>query len=560
MDYREEIVKSLAQATTLSPSKINALLSTPPDPNLGDFAFPCFTLGKNPLQAAKDLHGKLKLSSFIQKVKAAGPYLNFYLAPEIVAEYTLNTIHKQKEKYGHGKQKKKIVIEFCSPNTNKPLHLGHLRNMALGDATSRLLRFQGNKIHQVEVVNDRGIHICQSVLAYQKWGAGKKPEKKGDHFVGDFYVLFAQRSKEHEDLKKEAQELLLRWERGDKATVKLWKTMNKWVLKGFQETYSRFGIKFEKEYFESSYYQKGKELVQEGLQKNIFTKDSTAAVLAPLEKYRLPDKILLRGDETSIYITQDLYLADLRFHDFHFDRMLYVVASEQNLHFKQLFAILQMLGRPYAQNLYHLSYGLVNLPSGRMKSREGTVVDADDIMDEMASLAEKEVRSRHQHLSEKEIKLRSEQIGLAAIKFFMLRTDAVRDIVFNPEESLQFEGETGPYVQYTHARACSILRKAAAVKGKINYALLQTAVEQKLVKMLYAFPEKIEETCQHLKPHLLCRYLLDLAQAFNEFYHASPVISENKELMKARVQLVKGVQQVLENGLSLLGIAALEEM
>lgn len=432
--------------------------------------------------------------------------------------------------------------------------------MALGHALCRLLAFQGNKVHPVNIINDRGIHICQSMLAYQKWGNNKKPDQKGDHFVGEYYVLFAQALKEHPELKDEVQDLLTRWEQGDKTVRALWKKMNSWVLKGFAQTYKRFGIAFDKEYFESELYEAGKEVALEGLQKGIFIKDDQKSIVAPLEVYGLPDKVVLRGDGTSVYITQDLYLAQKRYADYHFDRMMYVVASEQQTHFWQLFKILELLGKPYAKNLHHLSYGLVHLPSGRMKSREGTIIDADDIMDEMKALAEMEIKKRYESLSKDEIYQRAEMIGLAAIKFFMLRTDAHRDIVFNPEESLSFEGETGPYVQYTHARACSILRKAEKRKGKVNYTLLQNQAEQNIITHLMNFADIVDDSTRNYRPHVLCHYLIELAQAFNEFYHACPVISEDQELMKARLHVVDAVRQVLENGLGLLGIVAPEEM
>ncbi len=580
MDFRAELITLLAKYTTKSPQEIHLLLSIPPDSALGDYAFPCFTLGRNPHEAAAKLQQHIVLPPFVSKIEVAGPYLNFFLNQALLMEKTLTAILQQKDSYGHGKAGKNIIVEYCGPNTNKPLHLGHLRNMALGNALCRIMAFQGHKVHAVNIVNDRGIHICQSLLAYQKWGQGKKPDarkqaswtsasrgKKGDHFVGDYYVLFAQHAAEEEkqgkdQLKKEAQELLLRWELGDTKIRALWKQMSAWVLAGFKETYKRFGVEFEKEYFESAYYAQGKAVVEEGLHKKLFQKDHTDAVVAPLEDIGLPNKVLLRGDETSLYITQDLHLADLRYKDFRFDRMMYVVASEQQLHFQQLFAILKLLKRPYAGHLYHFSYGLVHLPTGRMKSREGTVVDADDIMDEMSHLAEREVRKRHKDISQKDLKRRAEAIALAAIKFFMLRTDAVRDIIFNPEESLSFEGETGPYLQYTHARAGSILRKArkSSAKAKVEYALLVQPEEHHLAKLLAQFPAVIEEAATQHKLHVLCRYLLDVAQLFNEFYHRHQVISDDKTMMRARLQLVKAVKQVLANGLSLLGIEALEEM
>lgn len=558
----EKLISLISKQTKLKNEEVAQLLSVPPNPKLGDYAFPCFKLGTDPSREAQKLKQKIKLPRFISKVEAIGPYLNFFLRPSALAEETLITIKKEGKKYGAGREKKNIVIEYCGPNTNKPLHLGHLRNMALGSAVCRLLDFQGNNVHPVNIVNDRGIHICQSMLAYQKWGQDKKPtkEKKGDHFVGDYYVLFSRGAKENENLNQEAQELLLKWEKNDPKTRALWKKMNKWVVAGFAKTYNRFGIAFEKEYFESEYYEKGKTLVKNGLKKKVFLKDGSGAVIAPLEKYQLPDKVVLRADETSLYITQDMYLADLRYHDFKFEKMIYVVASEQELHFQQLFKILELLKRSYAAKMHHLSYGLVQLPSGRMKSREGTVVDADEVMDEVFKMVMLEVIKKHPGLSQKEIKKRGELIAQGAIKFFLLKTDAVRNIIFNPEESLNFEGETGPYVQYTHARACSILRKAKPLKGKVNLSLLESLQEHNLIKLLADFPRQAKEAAQHYKPHLICHYLISLSQAFNEFYHAHQVISNDLELMKARLLVVEDIKQVLENGLSLLGIAAPEMM
>ncbi|PIN73721.1 arginine--tRNA ligase [Candidatus Woesearchaeota archaeon CG10_big_fil_rev_8_21_14_0_10_45_16] len=566
MDFKQEIISLLSKKIELPEEKLQQLLTVPPDSKLGDFAFPCFSLGKNPKEAAEKLKEKIELPEYVTKIEVAGPYLNFFLNPSSLAEATLTSIYKQAKTYGGNQAKgKRIVIEYCGPNTNKPLHLGHLRNMALGNAVCRILSFYGHTVIPVNIINDRGVHICQSMLAYQRWGGNKEPDKKGDHFVGDYYVMFSKAAKEDPALQEEAQELLVKWENNDPETRKLWQQMNSYVLNGFSETYKRFGIKFDKEYFESQYYSKGKEMVMEGLEQGIFQKDAQGSIIAPLEDQKLPDKILLRANGTSIYITQDMYLADMRYADFKYSQMIYVVASEQRLHFQQLFAILKKLRKPYAENMYHLSYGLVHLPSGRMKSREGTVVDADDVMDETSALAKEEILKRHEGIEESECLQRAEAISLAAIKFFMTRTDPIKDIVFNPEESLSFEGETGPYVQYAHARICSILRKAQSdhqqsVVLTVNFSLFTLEEEQKLLKLLASFPEIVEKSASSCKPHHLANYLVALAQSFNEFYHKCPVLSDMKNQTKARLLLVDSTRQVLENGLGLLGITAPEEM
>lgn len=533
-----------------------------PDPQFGDIAFPCFSLAKyrkkSPQLIAHDLAAKLSsvLPAEIQRVKAEGSYVNFTFNKKSVAETVLSQITGQSEQYGSKKQNKTVMVEFSSPNTNKPLHLGHVRNISLGDSMSRIFAFLGNNVIKACLVNDRGIHICKSMLAYKKWGHNKSPNKKSDFFVGDFYVLFAKKSAEHPELEQEAQEMLRQWEKGDKDVVSLWKKMNQWVYDGFEQTYGCLGIAFHKYYYESDMYTSGKEIVLNALKKGLFV-EKDGAVVAELEP-ALPNKVLIRSDGTAIYMTQDIYLGQKKFHDYPLDLSVYVVGSEQNLHFQQLFAILKKLGYKWADHCYHLSYGMVNLPEGRMKSREGTVVDADAIIDEMTSLAKEEISKRHPDISAVELQNRSRQVGLAALKFHMLKVDAVKDMVYNPKESISFEGETGPYVQYTHARICSILKKAK-LPDELNLSGLGEK-ENLLITMLEKFPAVVEDAARHYKPSYITRYLLDLCQGFNSYYHDVPVLKAEENARNARLYLLNCIRIVLENGLGLLGIESPDEM
>ena len=622
MTLRDDLVAALSLASGFTVSEVTLMLSVPPDPTMGDFAFPCFKLqmlSKNPCEAAELLKMKLELPTGFERAEVKGPYLNFFVLQSSLTSSVLGDILRLRDEYGKGFTRRNIVVEYCGPNTNKPLHLGHMRNMALGNSMVRLLEFQGNVVHPVNIINDRGVHICQSMLAYMKWGNSAKPSKKGDHYVGDFYVMFAQAVKEemaqeemaqkkvaqktathekvtgenaaHEGatvkigskngssmvgcavvdkvapplkiltLKDEAQSLLVKWEQNDPATRAVWRVMNDWVLSGFAETYARFGVSFEREYFESEYYEFGRDVALKGFEEGIFEKDAKGGIVANLERYGIPSKVVLRSDGTSIYITQDMCLALKRYEDYHFDSLVYVVACEQQMHFQQLFAIMDLLKQPFAPKLYHLSYGLVNLPTGRMKSREGTVVDADDLMDEVSNLAYVEVEKRSPALGADEIRRRAEFIAIGAIRFLLIRCDPVKEIIFNPEESINFEGETGPYLQYTHARACSILRKASVdFSSKVHVERLSSDSEKQLVLLLSRFSDAVSDAAKNYRPHVLCRYLLDLAQAFNEFYHSSLVISSDFELMRARALLVFGVREVLSSGLYCLGIYAPEEM
>jgi len=457
------------------------------------------------------------------------------------------------------KIKKTVLIESPGPNTNKPLHLGHLRNMSLGISLSNIYNFLGYNVKNVDVINDRGIHICKSMLAYKKFGKNKEPDKKSDHFVGDYYVLFNKKLKDDPNLEKESQDLLEKWEKNEKETRDLWKKMNKWAVSGMFETYKRFGIRIDKPYFESDTYLKGKEIVMDGLKKGIFEKDDDENVVVDLTKKHLGKKVLIRANGTAVYITQDIALAGLRYKDYKMDKMIYVVGNEQIYHFKVLFNIFNMLKFPFAKNCYHLAYGMVNLPEGKMKSREGKVVDADDLMDEMVNLAEKEIRKRHKDLSKKEIDKRKEQIGLGALKFYMLKNDAMKDMMYNPEESIKFEGETGPYVQYAHTRINSILAKAK-LPIKADYSLLKDELELKLITLISQFPDKINEAAQSYKPSVIANYLIELSQYFNSFYTKLPVLKAEKGVKEARLHLILAIKRVLKNGLNLLGIEAPERM
>jgi arginyl-tRNA synthetase len=574
MDFKDKLAELIAKETKLPREQVISLLTTPPM-GMGDYAFPCFIAAKeqkkNPMEISRALANKIS-AKFIEKIEAKGPYLNVFLSKESLSTSALEGIFTGsalETKLGKGK----VMVEYSSPNTNKPLHVGHLRNNTLGLALSNLLEETGHKVIKANLVNDRGIHICKSMLAYKLFAKGKDPIKEGiksDHFVGDMYVLFNTKLKEDPSLEEKAQELLIQWEKGDKETVALWKKMNKWALNGMKETYKTFGTIFDEWFYESEMFEKqlGKKIIEEGLKKKIFKQEDNGAIIAVLEP-ELPNKVLLRGDQTSLYATNDLGITQEKFEKYTIDKSIWVVANEQDLYFKQLFSIFKKLDRKWADSCYHLSYGYVSLPSGRMKSREGTVADADDLIEEMKKLALVEIKKRYPKLSDKKAGERALAISLAAIKFFLLKNDAKKDMVFDPEISLSFEGETGPYLQYTYARANSILKRAVEENGKLNlkklenaeFGLLTHEKEKELIIALWNYSNSIKKSWEVLSLHPLCHELLSIAEKFNSFYHEVPVLkAEKQETKLARLALVQATIIVLEKGLGILDIEAIKEM
>lgn len=482
---------------------------------------------------------------------------------------------------------KNIMVEFSSPNTNKPLHLGHIRNNLLGDSVSRLLKASGNNVIKTTLVNDRGVHICKSMLAWLKVGNGATPEStgiKGDHLVGDMYVAFNDiYKKEVEDLiaggmdeetakkeapcLKEAHEMLQKWEAGDKEVRDLWARMNGWVLKGFDESYKALGITFDKVYYESQTYLLGKELVQKGLDMGVFVKDPDGSVWCDLTADGLDRKLLIRSDGTSVYITQDLGTAERRFAEYHLDSHVYVVGNEQNYHFQVLKLILKKLGFEWSDNIFHLSYGMVELPEGKMKSREGTVVDADDLIQKMyeEARATSDESGKLADMSEEDKAKLYHMIGLGALKYFIIKVDPKKTMLFNPKESIDFNGNTGPFIQYTHARIRSILRKAAE-KG-IEYSASPlpkvelSAKEIRLIKLLNTFPAKIAEGAQAYSPAVIANYAYDIAKEFNQYYHDTPILKEeNEDVLKMRLVLIDTLSAVLRKAMGILGIELPERM
>lgn len=479
-----------------------------------------------------------------------------------------------------------IMVEYSSPNTNKPLHLGHIRNNLLGYSVAEILKACGNKVVKTNIVNDRGIHICKSMLAWQKWGNGATPEstgKKGDHLIGDFYVLFDRHYKdeikqivarenitEEEAEKKsmlmeEAREMLRRWEAGDPDIRSLWETMNNWVYSGFDETYRRMGVDFDKIYYESDTYLVGKEKVLEGLEKGVMYRKDDGSVWADLTADGLDNKLLLRSDGTSVYMTQDIGTAKLRFDDFPIDKMVYVVGNEQNYHFQVLALLLDKLGFKWGKDLLHFSYGMVNLPNGRMKSREGTVVDADDLMEKMVSIA-RDVSAelgKIEGLSNEEADSIAETVGLGALKYFLLKVDPKKNITFNPEESIDFNGNTGPFIQYTYARMRSVIRKAEE-NGMVigDYTMVEpNDKEVALIQNLASFPEVVKQAGVSFSPALIANYVYDLVKMFNQFYHDYSILhEENVALRSLRLELTAVTAEVVKTAMSLLGISVPERM
>lgn len=569
LEVKKSVSKALEKelkAHGLSADEILVSLEVPPNKDLGDIAFPVFKLAsiykKSPVEIAKDLAAKMQPGKEITKVRPTGPYVNFFVDQNFLSNKTLKDVFGKDFGKGNQNKGKKIILEYSQPNTNKPLHVGHLRNNALGMAISNLLELTGAKVTKVDLFNDRGIHICQSMLAYKKWGNNSTPEKEGmksDHFVGKFYVLYHKMEKDLPSLKDELTQMLQAWEKGDKETLALWKKMNTWAEKGFLETYKEFGSEFDHRFKESEFFREAQPIIELGLKKGVFVKDDENSVVCDLERFNLGKKTILRGDGTSIYVTQDLALAKKKFDMYKFDKSVYVVASEQNTYFKQLFKILELLGFPWGDKLFHLSYGLVNLAEGKLKSREGKIIDADNLIKDVKELARKEIISRFPKLSEKEVEKRAHEIGLASIKFYMLKTDSVKDTLFEPLKAVSFEGDTGPYLQYTYARAKSIERKVKTAK-KSKEKIVFSEEENSVLALVSRFPEVISASANGFSTHTLANYLLELAASFNSFYHKHRVISEQNEFFPERLELVKATAIVLKKGLNALNINVLEEM
>lgn len=476
-----------------------------------------------------------------------------------------------------------VMVEYSSPNTNKPLHLGHVRNNLLGYSVAEILKASGKKVYKTQIVNDRGIHICKSMLAWQKYGNGETPAStgiKGDKLVGNYYVKFDQMYKaEIQDLLAqghtekeakamassliEAQEMLRKWEQGDEAVVALWKQMNQWVYDGFEATYQRMGVDFDKNYYESNTYLLGKDIINEGLEKGIFFQKEDGSVWIDLTEDGLDEKLVLRSDGTAVYMTQDIGTAVQRVKDFQVNGMVYTVGNEQDYHFKVLFLILQKLGYEWAQHLFHLSYGMVDLPSGKMKSREGTVVDADDLMEEMKSTAKtiSQELGKLDGLSEEEKESLYETIGLGALKYYILKVDPKKRILFNPEESVDFQGNTGPFIQYTYARIQSILRKAPAFDMQAVVSYTFEAKEKAVIKQLQLFPSVIQQAATNFSPALVCNYVYDLVKEFNSFYQNVSILgAETQEQIGVRVAVSSSVAKVIQQSMNLLGIHVPERM
>ena len=553
----------------------------------GDITLVTFPLvaisNKSPEQTAREIGEYLEqhveeVSSF-EVVKG---FLNIRMSDT----YWLACLHELSEEkaYGrHSRNGKKIMVEYSSPNTNKPLHLGHVRNNVLGFSLSEILDAAGYEVFKTCLVNDRGIHICKSMIAWQKYGNDETPEStglKGDHLVGKYYVIFDQEYKKEiaslvatgsteEEAKKtaplilETQALLLAWEAHNPEVLALWKRMNAWVYAGFEQTYSRLGVTFDKYYYESDTYKLGKDLIQQGLDSNVFFRKPDGSVWIDLSTDGLDEKVVLRADGTSVYITQDLGTAVLKEADFGMDQSIYVVGNEQDYHFKVLFLILKKLGLPWANGLLHMSYGMVDLPGGKMKSREGTVVDADDLIDEMQETAriKTEELGKTDDFSDAEKISLNRKIGLGALKYFLLKVDPRKRLLFDPAESIDFQGNTGPFIQYSYARIKSILRKESNISRYKGEFLGMNEDERSLIKLLYSYRETVHTAAQEFSPAVIAAYLYDLSKSFNRFYHENQVLKAEDEVTRQfRLNLCLQTGLILKSGMTLLGIEVPEKM
>ena len=597
MKINEKLTSSIAEAIQslygeAAPANLIQLQKTKKEfeGHLTLVVFPFLKLSKKkPEQTAQEIGEYLVANQpAVASFNVIKGFLNLTIASSEWIEM-LADINRQSQ-YGFRKateQSPLVMIEYSSPNTNKPLHLGHVRNNLLGASLANIMQANGNKVVKTNIVNDRGIHICKSMLAWLKWGNGETPEtagKKGDHLIGDYYVAFDKHykaeveemmkqgmSKEEAEanspLIKEAHEMLVKWEAGDPEVRALWEKMNSWVYAGFDETYRRMGVSFDKIYYESNTYIDGKKKVLEGRDKGLFYRKEDGSVWADLTAEGLDHKLLLRSDGTSVYMTQDIGTAQQRFNDYPIDQMIYVVGNEQNYHFQVLSILLDKLGFKWGKDLIHFSYGMVELPNGKMKSREGTVVDADDLMDEMVATAQQTSLElgKLDGLTKKEAAEIARIVGMGALKYFILKVDARKNMTFNPEESIDFNGNTGPFIQYTYARIQSVLRKAAEagiiIPTELNHDIQLNEKEESLIQHLAEFPVTIAEAAKDYSPSEIANYAYDLVKEFNQFYHDFSILREENEQVKLfRLALSANVAKVIKLAMSLLGIEVPERM
>jgi arginyl-tRNA synthetase len=555
----------------------------------GDFTLVVFPYvkhsKKSPEQTAEEI-GKAVADSMpeIASYNVIKGFLNFTLTHTYWSDFLKQANQQTAFGYYQGETRSKIWVEYSSPNTNKPLHLGHVRNNLLGYAIVQILKANGHEVRSCNLINDRGIHICKSMLAWQKLGNHETPETagmKGDHLVGKYYVIFDQEyKKELKQLQEsgldekaaeskstwmqEAKEMLRKWESGDAEVLRVWKMMNEWVYAGFNSTYQKLGVSFDQFYYESETYLLGKSIVDEGLDKQVFFKKDDGSVWIDLTNDGLDQKLLLRSDGTSVYMTQDLGTAEKKYEHFQYNRSVYVVGNEQDYHFKVLQLICQKLNKPYAAGIYHLSYGMVELPHGKMKSREGTVVDADDLIEEMINTAEKTTieLGKTEGFDAQSLEQLYQTIGMGALKYFILKVDPKKKMLFNPAESIDFHGNTGPFIQYTYARIQSIMRNAKAEDLQSNdSANAFNSMEIELIKNIHAFPETIEESGREMSPAVLANYVYEVAKSFNHFYHECSILKEpDQQTRMMRIQLCKLTAHVIKTAFGLLGIAVPEKM
>jgi arginyl-tRNA synthetase len=551
----------------------------------GDFTFVVFQYLKiskaKPEDTANQIGSILVEMGEVSSFNVVKGFLNISLKKSFWINFLQNL--PQIDAYGKGTQKGKVMVEYSSPNTNKPLHLGHIRNNLLGFAVSNILEHSGYEVIKSNLVNDRGIHICKSMLAWSRFGRGDTPEStgiKGDHFVGKYYVAFDKAYKKElahlqasgldEETAKSTSELMLAtremlksWELEDKEVRTLWHKMNAWVYQGFDATYKRLGVSFDKIYYESDTYLLGKKIVDEGLEQGVFFKKDDGSVWVDLTEEGLDEKLVLRADGTSVYITQDIGTADLKYSDFGMSKSIYVVGNEQDYHFEVLKHIIKRLKKPYADGIYHLNYGMVDLPQGKMKSREGTVVDADDLMEEMFLTAKARTleQGKTDGMSEEEFDSLSETIGIGALKYFLLRVDANKRMLFNPEESIDMQGNTATFIQYTYARCASILRTSTEFNAHLDADIALNDYEKAILQHIFYFPMKAEEAAESLNPAIVANFAYELAKLYNSFYNSSPIFKEeNPAIRNLRISLTKTTSELLKKSLNLLGISVPERM